>query len=345
MKSLPPTKVRPAHTTQHSRREFLTKTALLTGGILAFGLPLSLRPSPSALAAVPKSAGIRYALGLDGQIAGPIASLESGFTSGQVLEGGRPGEIAKHLETIIHEDISLQCGNTMSPAFYVWIQQALAGQSPQRSGGILTTNLGNQLLDRKDFSGAVLTEVTFPALDAAANTPVSLGIKIKPAQLSYQPGGGQIAFPQAVKLGWLASHFRIKINGLESACAHVVEVDSLVWKQEASQAQLRRTERPTVGLIQTPNLVLTLPQAQAGPFTEWFYQFVVQGQNSDAHERSGTLEFFASDLQTILFVLNFGHLGIFRMSPVPQSQNSPVPLVKVEMYCETMQLTQFPNSN
>ncbi|TFG61208.1 MAG: hypothetical protein E4H32_07635 [Nitrospirales bacterium] len=250
------------------------------------------------------------------------------------------------METIIQEDISLQCGNTMSPAFYVWIQQALAGQSPQRSGGILTTNLENQLLDRKDFSGAVLTEVTFPALDAAANIPVSLGIKIKPAQLSYQPGGGQIAFPKGGKLGWLASHFRIKINGLESACAHVVKVDSLVWKQPFIQEQTgpTRSKVPTAGQIQTPNLILTLPQAQASPFTEWFYQFVVKGQNSDAHERSGTLEFFASDLRTILFVLNFGHLGIFRMSPDPQSQNSPVPLVKVEMYCETMQLTQFPNS-
>lgn len=348
MKSLPRTTVRPAPTTQHSRREFLTKTALLTGGILAFGLPLPIRPSSSAHAALTQSTVIRYTLGLDGQIAGPIASLESGFTSGQVVEQtlAHSSYSEKHLATIIHEDISLQCGNTMSPAFYVWIQQALAGQAPRRSGGILTTNLGNQLLDRKDFSNAVVTEVAFPALDRAVNTPVWLGIKIKPGQVSYQPGSGQIAFPKGAKVGaWLASSFRINIDGLEQACPHVVKVDSLVWKQPFSQAQLVRGEISTVGRILTPNLVLTLPQAQAGPFTQWFYQFVVQGQNSDAHERSGTLEFLASDLQTILFVLNFGHLGIFRMSPDPQSQNSPVPLVKVEMYCETMQLTQFPNSN
>jgi len=193
----------------------------------------------------------------------------------------------------------------------------------------------------------VLTKVAFPALDRAANTPASLGIKIKPAQLSYQSGVGQIAVPIKGKLGaWLVSNFRININGLEQACAHVVRVESLVWEQPVSQGQIGalRSKLPAVGQIQTPNLILTLPQAQAVPFTQWFYQFVVQGQASESAERSGTLEFFATDLKTILFTLNFGHMGIFRMSPVPQSQNSALPLVQVEMYCETMQLTRFPNT-
>jgi len=147
--------------TPQSRREFLTKTALLTGGILAFGLPLPPRQSRSAFAAITQSAAIRYALGLDGQIAGPIASLESGFTSGQVVEQTvtQSPYPKKHLAAIVYEDIAIECGNTMSPAFYAWIQQALAGQVPRRSGGILTTNLANQIIDRKDFADAVLTEV------------------------------------------------------------------------------------------------------------------------------------------------------------------------------------------
>jgi hypothetical protein len=350
-----PTPSTPKHTgqTSQSRREFLTKTALLTGGLLAFGLPFPSRQSRSALAATkPQSTAIRYALGLDGQIAGLITSLDSGFISGQVSEQPLPQSpnSKKHLSTIVYEDIAIQCGNTMSPAFYLWIQQTLAGQAPRRNGGILTTNLGNQIIDRKDFSDAVVTEVAFPALDRSANTSVSLGVKITPTQLSYQSGGGQMALPTKGKpVAWLASNFRITIDGLEQACAHVVRVESLVWKQPISQGQIdtqrsKRSKQSTLGHIQTPNLILTVPQAQAGPFTQWFYQFVIQGQASDSAERSGTLEFLASDLQTILFILNFGNLGIFRMSPVPQSQNGPMPLVTVELYCETMQLTKFPNS-
>lgn len=330
-----------------SRREFLAKTALLTGGILTFGLPIPRRQPQSALAAITQSAAIRYALGLDGQIAGPIASLESGFISGQVVEQTvtQSPHPKKNLAAIVYEDIAIECGNTMSPAFYTWIQQAFAGQAPRRSGGILTTNPANQIIDRKDFADAVLTEVAFPALNRAANTPVSLGIKLKPGQLSYQSGGGKIAFPEGAKAGTLlASSFRINIDGLETACAHVLKVDSLVWKQSVSQGQVGIRLSKLPDRIQTPNLVITLPQAQAGPFTQWFHQFVIQGQASDNTERSGTLEFLATNLQTILFTLNFGHLGIFRMSPVPQSQNSSVPLVTVEMYCETMQLTQFPNT-
>jgi hypothetical protein len=298
-------------------------------------------------APIPKSAGIRYALDLEGQLAGPISSLESGFISGLTSEQiqSRSPYPKKHLATIVYEDIAIECGHTMSPAFFLWIQQALAGQSPQKSGGILTTNLANQIIDRKNFADAVLTEVTFPALDRAVVTPASLGIKMKPGQISYQAGSGQIGFPPTGKRGgWLASNFRINIEGLEQACAHAVRVEPLTWKQPVNQGQVgtRRSELSSLGQIQTPNLILTIPQSQAGPFTQWFYQFVVQGKASDNEERSGTLEFLATDLQTILFTLNFGHLGIFRMSPVPQSQNSPVPLVTVAMYCETMQLTQFP---
>lgn len=331
-----------------SRREFLTKTALLTGGILAFGLPLPSRQSQSALAAPkPQSAGIRYVLDLEGQIAGPIASLESGFIAGQV--SAQPlSQIPypkKHLSTIIYEDIAIQCGNNMSPSLYHWIQQALEGNLPQKAGAILTTDLSNQLLDRKIFPNAVLTEVAFPTLDRSANTPVSLGIKIQPTQLSYQSGGGQIPFPSTNKpQAWLASNFRITIEGLEQACAHVVRVESLIWQQQVSQGQIgdRRSAGPTPGPIHTPNLILTLPQAQAGPFTQWFYQFVVQGQASDSEERSGVLECLAPDQQTPLFALHFDHLGIFRMSPVPTSSTNPVPLVKVEMYCEAIHLTHFP---
>lgn len=345
----PSTRKQREHTPK-SRREFLKRTALFTGGILAFGHSLLSRPLQSALAApIPKSAGIRYALDLEGQLAGPISSLESGFISGQASDQIQAHTLypKKHLATIAYEDIAIECGHTMSPAFYLWIQQALAGQTPQRNGGILTTNMGNQIIDRKIFSGAALTEVAFPALDRAANTPASVGIKIRPGQVSYQAGSGQIGFPPAGKRGpWLVSNFRINIEGLEQACAQVVRVEPLIWKQSVSQGQIgtRRSELSTPGPIQTPNLILTVPQSQAGPFTQWFYQFVVQGQASDNEERSGTLEFLATDLQTILFTLNFGHLGIFRMSPVSQSQNSPVPLVTVEMYCETVQLSQFPNA-
>lgn len=41
-------------------------------------------------APIAKSAAIRYALDLEGQIAGPISSLESGFISGQVREQNLP---------------------------------------------------------------------------------------------------------------------------------------------------------------------------------------------------------------------------------------------------------------
>jgi len=114
MNSHQPLSPQPITEPEPSRREFLAKTALLTGGILAFGLPLPSRQSRSALAAAPQSAGIRYALELEGQVAGPIFSLESGFISGQVSEQILPQSPypKKHLATIAYEEMAIECGNT-----------------------------------------------------------------------------------------------------------------------------------------------------------------------------------------------------------------------------------------
>ncbi|MDR4495180.1 MAG: hypothetical protein AB7P17_11560 [Nitrospirales bacterium] len=345
-----PSRRKPTKNPPQTRREFLAKAALLTGGILTFGLPLPFRQSRSALAAArPQAAGIRYILELGGQIAGPISSLDSGFISGQVIEhpSTQSSYPQKQLAGILYEDIAMKCGQTMSPALYQWIQQTLAGPPSQRSGAILTTNLNNQITDRKQFEDALLTEVTFPALNAlAATTPVALGLTIKSSQLTYQGGSGsQIGVPLAPKVSpWLASNFRLMIDGLEQACNFVTQVEPILWKRAVTQSPVGARHAPVVtsGQIQTSPLVITLPQSQAAQFTQWFYQFVVQGQASDADERSGTLEYLTSDRQARLFTLRFEHLGILRMSPVPQSEASGNPLVKVEMYFESLQLTEYP---
>lgn len=334
-----------------SRREFLEKTAFLACGTLAFGLPFPAGRRHQAFAApAPHSTGIRYALELQGNFAGPLIDVQSGFVSGQVVTQslGPTQQLKKHLATIVHEDITIQCGNDMSPSLFQWIQQTLNGGSPSPlNGAILTTNAMNQVIDRKEFQNALLTEITFPALDRSSNLRVFMDLTIKPGQTILQPGtGAQISFPSPHQFPlWMASNFRLSIQNLEQACPSVTKIDALVWKQQVGQGLVgtaRGSGQSTGSSIEMPNLVITLPQSQAEPFTQWFREFVIQGQAADSQERPGLLEFLGPDLQTPFMSLSFGHLGIFRMSPVPNLPASGIPQVQIEMYCETMQLTQLP---
>lgn len=347
-----PPRENPTKNASRTRREFLAKAALLSGGFMTFGMPFISAPLRSAIAAPlqrdTQVMSTRYALDLNGTLAGPLKSVDSGFISGQFTKAMGPmQQFKKHLATIVYEDITIQCGTDMAPSFYQWVQSALDGQPAQMNGAILTTNAMNQVIDRKEFQNALITEVVFPAMNTSSNSPVFMNLTIKPGQTILQPGtGAQVSFPlqQHKSKAWLASNFRLQIQGLEQACAHVIAIDALDWKQPVNQMPtgFRETSQGPVGPFDAPNLVITLPQAQAEPFAQWFRDFVVQGQASDNDERPGILEYLEADRQTPIMTLSFGHLGIFRMAPVPQTDTKMVPLVKIEMYCESLQLTQSP---
>jgi len=329
-----------------SRREFLTKGALLAGGAMIFGIPFLTGKTRLAYAAQQSRApqAGQYALVLDGQFVGLLKSVESGFISGNIItqqSGPNQNFLGKALGGITYEDISIHCGGNMESGFYQWIQASMNSQANQMNGTILKTDMNYQVIDEKVFQNAIITEVAFPALDGGSNAPYSFNVTFKPQQTLFQAGSGAQIPAQGQTFGGnlLSSHYRLNIQGLESACAFVTRIEPLVWKRPLVQAQTGNAYNAGAQPVETPNLVITLPASQAGPFSQWFHNFVVQGQAGNEEEKPGILELLAPDLQQVLFTISFGHLGIFRMSPVPSSgvQES---LVKVEMYCETMQFAQ-----
>lgn len=334
---------------QPTRREFLTKTSIFAGGLLACGLPfLTSRTSPASAMQQHGGAysGSRYFLELDGNLAGPLISMESGFVSGQVATQmlGPGPVIKKHLATLLHEEIVFQFGLGMSPALYNWISISISGGLSPKNGAIITTDVNQQIINRVEFRDALITEVAFPALDASSHEPGYLTVKIKPEQSVYQgSSGGQIPPPPPTSQhAWLASNFRLEIGDLPSSLTQ--QIEPLVIKRNLVSGQTGSRQRggPVAQPWEIPNLVITLPESQVGPFFQWYQDFVIEGRNSDTDERQGQLTLLNPHLQEELGTINFGNLGIFRLAPVPQTIANSSPLVKVAMYCETMQLTDFP---
>ena len=92
-------------------------------------------------------------------------------------------------------------------------------------------------------------------------------------------------------------------------------------------------------------LVITLPESHSKEFFDWHKSFVIDGQNGDNLEKGGTLEYLSSDLKTVLFTINFEHLGIFKISPDSvESGSENIRRVKVEMYCENMKFNYSSSS-
>jgi hypothetical protein len=150
-----------------------------------------------AAAPLPGSAG-RFALELEGEMAGFVQSAEGGHATAAVVEEA-PGESCfpgKNLGQVSYEEIALECGTGMTAAFYAWLQAAFACELVRKSGSILSADFNYKEVARRDFSNALITEISFPKLDASSKDPASLTVSFAPETTRRQKGTGTEAVPE-----------------------------------------------------------------------------------------------------------------------------------------------------
>ncbi len=303
------------------------------GSSLALGTGGWLLGPGSARAAVAPAASIR-ALMLGEVFAGPLIEVEGGGVVGEVVpEQPGPDRIGhKHIGNVKYEDIKVVCGAGMAKIFWDWNNTYFApNKAPTpRSGAIVTFDEDRKFVSGRDFTDAVITELGFPALDAAGNDAARLTMTLRPAAVR---AGAARKPPKALLAAmrpWRVCDYRLKIGGLEAACGRVGRIGALA---------LRRTPGSPLQ-VEAPDLVATLAESDADPFFAWHEDFVVKGRNTQDREKTGTLEYLSPE-GVVLFALKLDGLGIFRVGPAKDASAGPRP-VKVEMYCESMTVAASP---
>ena len=326
-----------------TRREFLKDTVL---GAIGTGMALSTFTSKSALAE-PQPTGERrsyaagrYAIFLDGEMAGWLQSVEGGQAAGDAIAGklGQYPVEAKHIAGVKYEDIRLSCGTGMSPHFYEWIKAATDSQYERRNGQIVTCDENFKAMSALDFSNAIITEVGFPALDAASKDAAKMTIKIRPewTRINVRPGGsvsGMINTKAQKK--WLPANFRLQIAGLD--CTRVNKIEAITVKQKVVENPVGTSRGYQKGAanVEVSKLVFTLPEAQA----ESFYKEAV-GKRGPGNGKTGQLDYLSEDMRESLFTLKFTDLVVVSLtSDKTGAGNEAIRRVKVEMYSERMQFT------
>jgi hypothetical protein len=284
-------------------------------------------------------AAASYGIELDGVQAGFLDDADGGWASADVVteKPGSDGVAHKHIARVKYEDICIRCGTTISNSLLDAVKTVLAGAGTRRNGTIVEYDYSYKELSRLNFSKALITEIGFPALDAASKDAAYLTLKFTPETTTLLPGGGSLSgTPVDQKPGkkWLCSNFRLTIDGLD--CSRVSKVECLTIRQNVAVdavGGLRVTEvQPSA--LDIPNLVVTLAESTAQSFYDWHRTFVIEGKNGSDQEKSGAIEFLTSDLTEVLFRLQFSNLGIFRLTVDRTGGNDNVRRVRAEMYCE-----------
>lgn len=322
-----------------SRGKFLA-AAGITGAALATGA-WKTRSAGAAAAPRPFAAG-RYLLALDGAAAGFLASVEGGEIAGEVVS--EPGSATyyqkKHIGNVRYGEFALQLGFAMTPSVYDWISASLEGTYQRKNGAIVAADFNYVEKSRREFHDALITEVGFPALDAAAKDPAYLVLKFAPDRTERKPGSGKQLTPVSAskQKQWLPSNFRVRLDGLPTA--RVSKVDAFTIKQTAVADDAGADREPVrePGKLEFPNLKITLAESDAAPWEAWHQDFVLDGNNDEKAERAGAIVFLASNLQDELARVELHGVGIVSVEPeTGDSAKETIRRVVAEVYCERME--------
>lgn len=286
-----------------------------------------------------------FILQLDGAPVGVVKSVDGGGAESEVITAPANAvyPFEKHIGAPKYGEFALQIDPTMGAALESWIDAALSMNFQRKNGEISSSapSLSNQ-----QFFNALITEIGFPACDAASKDPAYMTLKFAPEYVRYRKGSGTASLSLGAKKQktFIPSNFRLEIDGLD--CSKVSKVDSFAIKQSVTVDDIgdARDYQKEPGKLEFPNLKITLPESAVGTWFDWFEKFVLQGNNDENQEKDGRLVFLSPNLQEEICEVKFFNLGIFKLAPdKPEANSDGIKRVTIELYCELMEVNFKPS--
>jgi SAM-dependent methyltransferase len=295
----------------------------------------------SAIMAIDSYSSGHTSLELSGLTSGVLKSFEGGEASAEVVveKLGLDNVARKHIAGVNYSDLSLSFGAGMSSEIYDWIAATLQHKSTPKNGSVTMADYDGKVQSRQDFFNGLISAIGFPACDAGAKDAAFMTLKITPQYTRAGATNGQKASSGAgyskKSANLLPSNFRLTIDGLD--CTRVSKIDALVVAQKTSSALIGevRDYAQEPGILEIPNLAISVTDDDKNGFRDWFDDFVIKGHTSV--EKNGKLEYLSPTFKDPLFTLTFSNLGIFKLARQKVESNSEkVRQVRAEIYCEQL---------
>jgi hypothetical protein len=286
-----------------------------------------------------------YMLNLAGVPVGFVKSVAGGGVTAEVIsENAGPSYFTKkHLGRIQYEAFTIRIGLSMNKAIYDWISASWQMKSSRKSGSIISADYNLNAQSERQFSNALLTETTIPAMDGSGKEPAYLTFKLQPEVVQYKKATGKVSSDvgKTEQQLWLPSNFRLDIAGLD--CTKVNKIDAFTVKQTFATDDIGNARDVEPGRLNFPNLKVSLSEAGAQTWVDWHDDFVIKGNNGESNEKNGSLAFLSPNRTTELGRINFFNLGIFKLA-FDEGDAAPDPIKRVtaELYCERMDFQYTP---
>lgn len=289
-----------------------------------------------------------FGLELDGKKdVGLFRSIEGGGLRADVMnyQYGSSLEKWRQLGKPKFEDIKVQVGLAMSKPFYDWIEKFFSGEAIQKNGAIVAADYKYVERARRDFTGAMIKEFTFPALVAADSNPLLFNVTLAVEGITFLKGSGEKmgnAKGQHSQKEWRANSFIFEIDGLERATRNASKIDAFTIKQTVIDYHSGGQRAPIkcASQIDFPNLVFYVPETDAQPLFDQVKKRIVDGELKDHNDKKSGRLTTCGPQGNPLVTVEFFDAEIVSVTPDKSEANSQeVKQVKVEMYTERMKFT------
>jgi phage tail-like protein len=293
-------------------------------------------------------AAAHFALELDGKKdVGLFRSIEGGGCKADVMtyQNGANYDKWRSLGKPKFEDIKCQVGMAMSEPFYAWIEKFFDGIADRKNGAIVAADFYYNERARREFTNAMIKELSFPKLDANDKNAAYMTVALAVEDIVFKKGeGAKLQQQQGMKAQklWTACNFRFSLDGFEQACKRVTKIDAFTIKQQVLEYHSGGFRAPTKtpSQIDFPNIVFYVPEADAQPFFQRFTQRAIKGEvRGHAAQKAGMIQTFDQEKRP-LFTLEFFEADILNVAPEKSDAGSEeIKLVKIELFTEKMKFS------
>ena len=282
-----------------------------------------------------------FALVLDGEETTLLNSVTGGDIWAEVITSSPRGtgeSPPKHIGSPHYDPIVMTVGMSMGKGLQEWIQAFLAGSATRKNGAIIAADFDYKEQRQITFHNAIITSITFPALDGSSKDAAYLTITIQPEYIVASPGSGQQLKASLSKAkNWRVSNFTFKLANLP--CDRVSQISSLIVKSSLTEEDLGIVREPVryPGRLEFPDIVITLAAVDLAQWEAWFESFVIKGHNSQGEELSGSITYLSPNLKTELGQVQLDHVGIYALTtfPVSGGQNT-IDRYQAKLYCNDL---------
>jgi hypothetical protein len=233
---------------------------------------------------------------------------------------GKEMYVAQYTGKPKYEDITIGIGMPNSYRLFSWVKSSLENRPERHSGALVCyDNFASKLeRSRRVFEQALISEITFPGLDAANNQPANITLKIAPELLRYERGGSRLNVQQArdedvKQKRWSCSNFGLKVDGFWGEGARRnAKIESFTVKQSIldNPAGNRLETYRDAGRIEYPNIVVTFDEPQMNTWYKWYRESTIDRRIS---RRTGAMTWLTPDLRQELMRLNLSGISLLNL--------------------------------